>query len=114
MQNEENIPIHPTHHRKNMLWLFFVPIVFGCFAFLNYRTGSNFDELLKTLSVAGMAGAFVVFIATLFIRTRFACCPECKRKMKNTISLTIDNSEWEVFECNQCDKKWRIPGVSTD
>ena len=63
----------------------------------------------------------VAFFIFIFIRSRYASCPDCLRRMEKSRNVLVIEprkvlgkyqcSPWNIFHCRFCDKDWRIPAI---
>jgi len=112
-EDEDEIPMHPKHHNRSMLWVMCAVLAFCGFGIL-IANNEGKENGLVTVGIIGAVGALLAFFSIILIRTVRASCPECKKRMKWVFSLNVEEVQWEVHQCNECKKQWRVPGVSIE
>lgn len=99
------IPEHPGHHWGTLAGWVALTVMAALLVFLLP------SPIASTLAGVGFLVALVIWV---FMRMGRSRCPRCRKKMTHETSMTCDGSNWEVFACQNCRKKWRIPGLSAD
>lgn len=99
-----SIPQHPGHHRGTLAGWVVLTVLAALLVFV----------LPSPMSGLVGLGFLAVVVIRVLMRMGRSRCPRCRIKMTHETSITCDGSNWEVFACPSCRKKWRIPGLSAD
>lgn len=96
---------HPGHHWGTLAGWVALTVLAALLVFFAP------SPMMSVLVGGGFLAIVVIWVLMRLGRSR---CPRCRKKMTHETSITCDGSNWEVFACRNCRKKWRIPGLSAD